>query len=100
MDPVNSFRVNNIDLNVIDLETKQEDLFDAVADKNQIEDLNLQPEMSLYNFEGPWQQYTKTSTHIRESRDHMTIHDELNGSIDKSVDHLENELARINPLNS
>ena len=34
MDPINSFKVNNIDLNVIDLETKQEDLFDAVADKN------------------------------------------------------------------
>lgn len=38
MDPVNSFKVNNIDLNVIDLETKQEELFEAVADKNQTED--------------------------------------------------------------
>lgn len=34
MDPVNTFKVNNIDLNVIDLETKQEQLNDALADKN------------------------------------------------------------------
>ena len=34
MDRVTSFKVNNIDLNVIDLEVKQEEFFDKVEDEN------------------------------------------------------------------
>ena len=56
MDPVNSFKVNNIDLNVIDLESKQEELLETLADKKQTEDLNIQGDMSLYQFDGPWNQ--------------------------------------------
>lgn len=62
---------------------------------------NLQHELSLYNFDGPWRNYSRNTTHgTHDSRNSkMLLQDEFEGSIEKSVnsiDNMENELASIN----